>query len=203
MHAVGHVADRHLVPRPAGEQRLEEPPAHLPVQLADAVDATTRPDGEEGHVEHVFLGAGAEFQKALQRNPQFRGVLGQVFAHEVRGEPIEARCHRRVGGEDVPRPGGGHGFVEVDAVVLHVAAGALQGGEGRMALVEMTDLRLDAQRSQHPPASDAQDEFLLQPHLGAAAVQFAGDAPVGGSVHEVVGVEQVEHHSSGPHLPHT
>ena len=70
-----------------------------------------------------------------------------------------------------------------------------------MAFVEMADLGLQAQLAQHPPAADAQDDLLLQPHLRTAAVELAGDAPVGGTVDRVVGIEQVERDPAGLDLP--
>ena len=130
--------------------------------------------------------------------------LGQSPPGPAQGEqPLHARCRAprrsrpgtpctRAGGKRskpastgvwvvkrLPGSGGGERLLEVDAVVLHVAAGPLEDGEGGVALVEMADLGLDAQRAQHPPAADAEDDLLLQPHLGAAAVELAGDAPVG------------------------
>ena len=38
MDAIGDVADRHLGGRPARKQRLEDPPADLAMQAADAED---------------------------------------------------------------------------------------------------------------------------------------------------------------------
>ena len=64
-----------------------------------------------------------------------------------------------------------------------------------MALVEVPDRGLDAQRAQRPHAADAQDQLLVQPHLAAADVQDVGDRPVGGVVHRVVRVEQQHRHA--------
>ena len=72
-----------------------------------------------------------------------------------------------------------------------------------MALVQVADLRFDAERPQYPPAPDAEDEFLLQPGLWAPAIELAGDASVDGAVHEVVCVEQVQRHPSRADLPYT
>ncbi len=88
------------------------------------------------------------------------------------------------------------------SVVLHEVTRAFQDGQSGVAFVEVADLRRDAQRPEHPPAGDAQDHLLLQAHLRAAAVELAGDAAVGRAVGGVVGVEQVELHPPGLHLPH-
>ena len=59
-----------------------------------------------------------------------------------------------------------------------------------MALVQVPDGRLDAQRTDRPHPADAQHELLVEPHLAAADVQDVGDRPVGVAVLGDVGVEQ-------------
>ena len=51
--SVGHVSDRHFVLRPARKQRPKEPPAHLPVQAAHAIDRPAAADGQIRHVERL------------------------------------------------------------------------------------------------------------------------------------------------------
>ena len=47
VHSVGHVRYRHLCFRPPGKERLEELPAHLTVQFADAVDRAAAVDRQD------------------------------------------------------------------------------------------------------------------------------------------------------------
>ena len=49
--SVGHMSDGHFVLRPARKERLEEVPAHLPVQATHAIDRPAPADCQIGHVE--------------------------------------------------------------------------------------------------------------------------------------------------------
>ena len=51
--AVGDVADRHFVLRPARKERRKDVPAHLPVQAAHAVDRAAAANRQIGHVERL------------------------------------------------------------------------------------------------------------------------------------------------------
>ena len=65
-----------------------------------------------------------------------------------------------------------------------------------MALVEVPDGRLDAERPERPHAADAEDELLVEAHLAAADVEDVGDRPVGLGVLREVGVEQQDRHAA-------
>ena len=73
-------------------------------------------------------------------------------------------------------------------------AGALGEQERGVALVEVPDRGIEAQRPQRPDAADAQDELLVEPHLAAADVQDVGDRAVGVVVVGDVRVEQQDGH---------
>ena len=78
-----------------------------------------------------------------------------------------------MGGEDVARTGGDESLLEGDRVGLHVEAGPLENGERRVALVQVAHVGSDAQLLEQPPSADAERDLLLEPHLGAPAVQVA------------------------------
>jgi hypothetical protein len=72
---------------------------------------------------------------------------------ERRSETVKAGGHRRVGGEKISRARGGQRDFKGLRVLLHETAGALQHGKGRMTFIQVTDIRLDAERasSRQPP----------------------------------------------------
>ena len=86
-------------------------------------------------------------------------------------------------------------------MVLHEAPGALEHGKGRVPLVQMADLGLEAKRAQEAPPGDPEDELLPEAKLGAAAVELAGDAARRRRIGRIVAVEQVEREASDLHLP--
>ena len=69
--------------------------------------------------------------------------------------------------------------------------GALQHGDGRMALVEMADIDLDAQAFQQPPTSDSGHDFLNQALLLAAAMVLVGNTTVDCSIERIDAVWQL------------
>ena len=48
------------------------------------------------------------------------------------------------------------------------------------------------QRFDQAPAANAKCDFLHQPHLAPAAIQFAGDAAIDRTVYQVVTVQQIK-----------
>ena len=61
-----------------------------------------------------------------------------------------------------------------------------------MPLVQVADLGLDAEGPEEAPAPDPEDQFLVQPQLGPAAVELARDPPEGRRIGRVVAVEKIE-----------
>ena len=116
----------------------------------------------------------------------------RYLSQELRIETVESRGDGGVGGEQISRAGHGHGQFERHLVILHVAAGSFENGERSVAFVQVAHLRLEAESPQQAPAADTQDDLLLQPHFCIAAVEFAGDAALGGGIGEIVGVQKVE-----------
>ncbi len=116
MDAVGHVTDWHVLFRPAREERLEETPAHRPVQAADAVDSAAPADRQVRHVEllrGVVRVPAAEGQQVAKRDAKFvPGVAAEVLLDEGRREAVEPGGHRGVGGEEVAGPRDGECDVE-------------------------------------------------------------------------------------------
>ena len=75
-------------------------------------------------------------------------------------------------------------------------------GHRRVALVEVHDPGLDAERVQRAHAPDAEQRVLAQAHAGVADVQPRGDPAVGEVVLRAVGVEQEERHAADVDPPH-
>ncbi len=205
MHPVGHVPDWHLLGRPPGEDRLEEVAAHLPVQAAHAVHRAAPADGEIRHVEGlrgVVRPLPPEGQQVGERDAELPlRVVAKVTFDERGGKPVEPGGHRGVCGEEIARSRDRQGLVERLAGRLHEVPGTLEHGQGRMPLVEVTDLRLQAERAKQAPSPQPQEHLLLEPQLRPPAVQLARDLAVGRAVHRVVAVQQVELHPANPHLP--
>jgi hypothetical protein len=68
---------------------------------------------------------------------------------------------------------------------------ALDRGKGGMPFVEVTHIRLGAERTDESPATDTETQLLLQPHLRAASIQLGRDSAVGWTIHRIVAVEKI------------
>ena len=108
---------------------------------------------------------------------------------EVGGEALVAGRDGGVDREDAVARDPVPGVVEVVAGGDELAR-PLGEQERRVALVEVPDRRLDAERAQDADAADAEDELLVEPHLAAADVEDVGDRAVGVAVLGDVGVEE-------------
>ena len=143
----------------------------------------------------------AQGQQALDADAQLVGLALQVGADQVGVEMVVARRHRSVGGEHVAGPDHLEGRFEVEALVLHQQVDALEGQEGRVALVQVADGGLEAQGDQGPQAADAQQDLLADAHVVVAAVQPAGQFAVLGPVLGQVGVQQEQGVAADLHAP--
>ena len=128
-------------------------------------------------------------------------IATQVLLDESRREAVKAGGHRRVGGEEISGSSDGECNVERLRTLLHETAGAFQCGKGRMPLVQMTDLRLDAEHPEQPPSTDAKQQLLRQAQLRTAAIQLAGDASMCGVIRCIIAIEQVKLHPTDLDLP--
>ena len=173
----------------------------VPVELRDRVRPVRHAQAQRGHVElrGVVLDAQAEAQEPLHRDAARARPPVAVEertgdpAHEVGVEALVARGDRGVDREHAVAPDRGERVVEGPAL-RHELAGALREQERGVALVEVPDRGVEAQRPQRPDPADAEDELLVEPHLAAADVQDVGDRAVGVVVVGDVGVEQQHGH---------
>ena len=122
---------------------------------------------------------------------------------EGRSETIEARGHRRVRGEKVPRSRNSQGYFKRPSGFLHEIAGAFQHGEGRMTFIEVTNFRLDSEGTKQPPPADPQHQFLLQSQLRSAPVQLAGNPAMRRIIRHIIAIQQVQLHATNLDLPGT
>ena len=115
-------------------------------------------------------------------------------------ELIVARRHWRVGGE---RRGAAHlGFgVGVRHAAGDVLAHALGEHEGRVALVGMPCLRLDAKRAQDAHATDAEQPLLPEAQRGSTCVELREQRPIVDVILLELGVEEVDGHASDIEAP--
>ena len=175
------------------------------MQPADRIHRRAPVDGEVGHVERLG-GTIATF--APQREQIVRGdaqlarsVIPKVPLDQIRGEAVEARRYRSVRGEKIACPGDGQRCPEIMPGFLHAGPRPLKDGKSSMALIQMADLGPDAQRRKQLPSADSQHHLLLEPQLGPAAIQLAGNAAMGGIICRIVAIEQVKRGFAHLHLP--
>ncbi len=203
--SVGHVPDRHFALRPVREERLEQAPAHLPVQAADAVHRAAAVDGQIGHVEGLRIVARIRSAQRQQVGNRYAELLirvaAEVLLDESGRETVKSGCHRRVRREQVPRSSDGQCHFERLPGFVHKAASAFQNGKRRMPFVEVTDFRLEAECPEKSPTADPEEQFLLEAQFRPAAVQLARDPAIRRDIGRVVAVQQVKLHPADLDLP--
>ena len=171
------------------------------MQLGHPVGALGQPQAHDGHVEHERIAVGIVLAAEVQ-DLGYRNVGRQPGVEEVLDlrdlEPVDAGRDRGVGGEHgggasggqclVPgqRFRGGHHFLD-----------PFHPEETGMALVGVEHFRRGAageflEGAQGFDAAHAEQEFLLEAVVAAAAVQAVGDAARGLVVARNVGVQKQE-----------
>ena len=199
MHAVGDRGDGHLGVVESRPQRGEHSAGHHAVQLGHAVGALRQPQAHHGHVEHERVAVGVVLAAEVQ-DLGHRHVRSQPGVEEVLDlrdfEAVDAGRDRGVGGEHGGRASGGQCLVPAQRLGGgHHFLDAFDAQEAGVALVGVEHLRRGAagellEGAQRLDAAHAQQEFLLEPVVAAAAVQAVGDAAGGFVVAGNVGVQQ-------------
>ena len=119
------------------------------------------------------------------------GVIAEMLPHQIRREAIETRGHGGMRGEEIPSPGHLERHLKRLPRRFHEIQGAFQCGEGGVAFIQMANFGIQSQRSQEPPAADAQHDLLGDAHLHPATIEFVGDAAHKGRVFRVVKIQQI------------
>lgn len=95
--------------------------------------------------------------------------------NQVWREAVKASFYRRVGGKEVACPRDGQRRFEGLTAPLFETTRALQHGERRMPVIQVTDFGLDAECGEQPPTADPERQFLQQTLVWPAPVKLAGD----------------------------
>ena len=83
----------------------------------------------------------------------------------MRGEEIScASCHKR--------------NVKRNFRILHEVSCSFEDDKRSVTFVEMTDFGLHSECAQKAPSPDSKYDFLGNPHLRSAAIEFTGNAAI-------------------------
>jgi hypothetical protein len=203
--SVGHVSDRNFVLRPAREQRQKKTPTDRPVQAAYAIHGPAPADCQIRHVERLRGIGGvlaAKGQQIVKRDPQLLfGIPAKVLLDQRGSKTVKTGGHRRVRGEEITRSGDRQCDFKGLPGLFHEGAGTLQNGERRVTFIQVTDLRLEPERAQQPPATDPEQHFLLEAQLRPAPIELARNPPASRKVRRVIAIQQVQLHPADLRLP--
>ena len=134
--------------------------------------------------------------------PSFFPAYPDRYCSDQRGgKTVETGGHRGVRGEEIARAGNRESGIERLPGRFHEVAGAFEHGEGRVPFVQVTDLGLQAERAEQPPAADPEEQLLLKAQFRSASVEFAGDPAMGGEVRRIVAIQQIQLHPAHLDLP--
>ena len=175
------------------------------MQSADTVDCSAATHRQIRHVERfevIVRILAAQRQQIPQADIQRIGrIARQILLHQRGCEPIETGGYCGMRGEHVARARRDQRRIEWHAIVEHEHARAVQYGQRGMPFIQMAHIGAQIQGIEQAPAADAEHDLLLQPKLGAAAIELAGDATACGVIRNVIAVEQVQLQAADPDLP--
>ena len=193
--AVGYVTDRDLVD---GQSRPESRPlltGHATVQSAHAVAVARASHGEDRRAERVgrvVATISTECEQRLGLDAELAGVAREEALRDGRGEVVVTGGDGRVGREHETGPHRLLGLGEVQTLLRHDATDSFEHGEGAVPLVQVQDVRLDADRREGAHAAHTEHQLLGDARLDVAVVEARGDRLVDRRIRLDRGVEEVE-----------
>ena len=116
----------------------------------------------------------AEVEELVEADAELVDVAAEVLPEKLGREDVDAGRHGRVGREDVAARRDLARLGEREVLLLDEAADPLERDEGRVALVDVADRRLERRPSRGPASPPMPEhDLLLEAHLVAAAVETA------------------------------
>ena len=203
MHAVGDVADRDLVERAVGPERVPHLAGDLAVAARDAVGGAAQAQRELGDADGLALGVGVrprEPEDVAAGRAQLVDDRADRLLEQLDRVGVVARRDRRVRREDRARARG------LDRLVGGHAGGdrlarELERRERGVALVHVDHAGVDAEPAEQPHPADAEQDVLGEPGRLVADVQARRDPALHLRVVGAVDVEQVERHAADVDAP--
>ena len=128
-------------------------------------------------------------------------IAPEKLFDECRIKTIKTGSNRCVRSKEVTCPCHGQGNFKGLPACFHETSGSFQNGKGGMSFIEMAHLRLNTQSHEQSPASNAQEQFLLETQFGTAAIQLTGDPSVRRKVGRVIAIQQVQLDATDLDLP--
>ena len=168
-----------------------------------AIDLLTGVTGKGRHTELLTMVVGMDTTHAdelVPCNAELGRIASHVLAEQALVEVIVTCGHWRMNGVEATGANQLHRLVE-GQTLLDIVAQTLQVAECSMTLVAVIDIFLDTEFLQQQHTTDTEQDLLLQTVLPVAAVKGVGDALVELRVHLVVGVEQIELHTTDVDTP--
>ena len=174
------------------------------MEFRHAVNLLTSVAGEGRHTELLALIVGVRTTHAdelVPGNTEFLGIATHILAKQALLEVVVTCGHWGVHGIETAGTNQFQSLVEGQSVFLDIVAQALQVAEGSMTLVAMVNILLDAEFLQQQHTSDAEQNLLFQTVLPVTAIEAVGDGLVEVGVHLIVGIEQIEFHTTHIYTP--
>ena len=157
------------------------------MEVGDAVGVGREPQRERRQAEAGLVAEAPQLEQALAVEPALGREVADVADDELLVEDLVARRHGRVRREDGRAPDRLERVVGV-GTVGDERTQPLELEEGRVALVQVEDVRLDPERRERADTADAEQQLLADAVLAVAAVERVG---------EPVDLEQVERDDAG------
>ncbi|MPN16475.1 hypothetical protein SDC9_163819 [bioreactor metagenome] len=198
MDAVGDVADRNFVERPARPEVFPHRTRHVAVKPAHGIAEIGQPQSQHRHRHTLagiaFIDRDAPLEHAVDIDPGFAAKRSQIGPDQVEVEDFIPRRNRRVGGEDIAPPDDFQRGVHIVTVGLNQMRDARQRQKCRMTFVHMTHFRLIPHRHQRLVSADAEQQLLMNAVAHIAAVKPPGQNPQLRRILRNFGIEQNQRH---------
>ena len=185
--------------------RCEHLLRHLTMEPADAIDLLTGVAGEGRHTEFLALVVGVgttHTDELIPSDAELGRIAAHVLAEETFVKVVVTGRNRSMNGIETTGANQLKSLVERQTILLDVVAQTLQVAECGVTLVAMIDVFLDAELLQQQHTTDTQQNLLFQTVLPVTTIERVCDGLVEVGVHFIVGIEQVQLHTTDVHTPY-
>ena len=204
MDAVGDITHVEFLGEITRIHMREDVLAHQAVKHRHTVDVLRNVRGEDTHRELLVDVVGVGLAEGHHSGPvdlEDGRIMSEILAEKSFVEGIMSRGHRSMGSEERRSADDLHGLAELEVLLLHILAKALQADECGMTFVAMIHLGADTEGAERADTADTEQDLLLQAVLPVTSIELMGDGTVLGKVGLPVGIEKVQVGTADTDLP--
>jgi hypothetical protein len=203
MDTIGDIADVEFLGEVTGPNGSEHLLRYLAVEPGYTVGLLAGIEGEDRHGEFlaVVIGVGTTHtDEVMPLDTEFGSIGIHILIEDTFLEIVVTCGNRGMAGIETGSSNDLFCLIEGESFFYEVDE-ALESHEGSVPLVAMVDILLDTEFLEGEHTTDTEHDLLLETVLIIATIELVGDRTIPLGVEFIIGIEQIEVHTTYSHLP--